>query len=54
MSRLANLDSLRLAWPRSRELNTGACIEDDVFTTVEVLEGFVTVDSLLYLRYDFS
>ena len=53
MSLLANLDSLRLAWPLSRELNTGACIEvEPVFTTaaVEVLEGFVTVDSLLYLR----
>ena len=57
MSRLASRVSDKLAWPRSRALNTGveAAAADDV-VAVELEQARVVVELavLLYFKYDFS
>ena len=57
MSRLASRVSDKLAWPRSRALNTGveAATADDV-VAVELEQARVVVELavLLYFKYDFS
>ena len=58
MSRLASRVSDKLAWPRSRALNTGAtaCCAAEADVAVELEEARVVVELalLLYFKYDFS